>query len=90
MPKGAKKIKCVKGMIFPKKSVPNKTIVIEPEQFVYFQVSEWDIDTTLEDKKKPITWLFQDQDKKTFHKKVHPGSENCGKKITKALCCCYT
>ncbi|MGK6342716.1 OmpA family protein [Chryseobacterium sp. DT-3] len=64
MAKGVKKIKITKGTYYPKMSVPGQRVTIMPNQDVTFQVSEWLPDTTAEDKKKPVIWMRQTNDRK--------------------------
>lgn len=64
MGKGVKKIQCVGGKIYPKRSVLNKSLVIPPDQDVLFDVKEWGDNTTETDKKKSLTWIWQTSDVK--------------------------
>ena len=70
MAKGVKKIKYIKGSHYPKMSVYGKRITIEPEKEVIFNIAEWLPDTTPEDKKKPITWIRQSNDRKVIVKQL--------------------
>ncbi|AZA51726.1 OmpA family protein [Chryseobacterium sp. G0201] len=64
MAKGVKKIKIIKGNYYPKMSVAGQRFTIMPNQDVTFQVAEWLPDTTAEDKKKPVIWTRQTNDRK--------------------------
>lgn len=64
MAKGVKKIKVIKGNYYPKMSVPGQRVTIVPNQDVTFQVDEWLPGTTAEDKKKPVIWMRQTNDRK--------------------------
>jgi hypothetical protein len=91
MAKGVKKIKCVEGLCFPKLSVPNKLLIIPPDQLTFFQVSEWFQDTTPAEKKKEVTWIWQTQDRGTIiRQKTIPFSQIYGVQLTKKLCGSYT
>lgn len=63
MAKGVKKIKHVKGSHYPDMSVYGKRITIEPGKEIIFDVAEWLSGTTPEDKKKPIKWMRQSNDR---------------------------
>lgn len=88
MVKGVKKIKwsgvgIVKGNL----STPNKKVVIAPDQQVFFEVEKWYEATPEADKKKNITWIFQDKKTKTIVlQKTLPASNRYGIKIPKNLC----
>ena len=64
MAKGVKKIKVTQGKYYPKMSVPGQRVTIVAEQDVYFQVEEWLPNTSVEDKKKPVIWMRQTNDRK--------------------------
>lgn len=64
MAKGVKKIKITKGIYYPKMSVIGQRITIKPGQDVTFQVEDWLPGTTAEDKKKPVIWMRQTNDRK--------------------------
>lgn len=64
MAKGVKKIKVTQGKYYPKMSVPGQRVTIVAEQDVVFQVEEWLPNTSAEDKKKPVIWMRQTQDRK--------------------------
>ena len=90
MAKGVKKIKYVEGPVFPKMSVPSQRITIAPDQWVQFKVSEWESGTTAEDKKKPITWMRQDNNRKTIINQIAiPTSNAYNFKIAKKGCGSY-
>ncbi|QXU51200.1 OmpA family protein [Chryseobacterium sp. D764] len=64
MAKGVKKIKVVSGLYYPKMSVLGQRVTIKPDQWVQFGVGEWLPGTTDADKKKPLTWMRQNNSKK--------------------------
>ena len=67
MAKGVKRIKWTgKGKVISDLSIPNKKVVIHPDQVVSFEVDLWYDGTTGEEKKKGMTWIFQDQKKQTI------------------------
>lgn len=86
MAKGIKKIRYESGLVFPKLSAPNSTLVVQPEQYVWFVVSEWLPGTTAEDKKKDIVWMRQTKDRKIIlNQMTLPSSNKYGVRITKKL-----
>jgi outer membrane protein OmpA-like peptidoglycan-associated protein len=88
MVKGVKKIKWSGvGTVKKDLSTPNKKVVIAPDQHVFFEVEKW-YDTTPEtDRKKSITWIFQDQKAKTIVlQKTLPANNRYGIKLPKNLC----
>jgi outer membrane protein OmpA-like peptidoglycan-associated protein len=88
MAKGVKRIKWTgKGKVIGNLSIPNKKVVISPDQDVFFEVDLWHDGTTETDKKKSLTWMLQDRKKKIIiSQKTQPA--NTPKKISmpKALC----
>lgn len=67
MARGVKKINLSAGVVYyPKMSVAGQRVTIEPDQWAWFEVTEWEAGTTMEDKKKSITWLRQEQ-MKNYH-----------------------
>nr|WP_294931369.1 hypothetical protein [uncultured Flavobacterium sp.] len=88
MIKGVKKIKWAgEGIVKKDLSTPNKKVVIAPDQQVLFEVEKWYDATPETDKKKHITWIFQDQKAKTIVlQKTLPASNRYGIKIPKNLC----
>ena len=94
MGKGVKKIRCAEGLIFHSMSVAGKRVTIKPDQVVGFEidpVNGWEKDTTAEDKKKAITWIRQESDRKTILKKlVIPANQKYTFTITKKLCGPYS
>ncbi|REC79583.1 hypothetical protein DRF60_03970 [Chryseobacterium elymi] len=88
MAKGVKKIKVTKGNYYPKMSVPGQRITIVPNQDVTFQVEEWLPDTTAEDKKKPVIWMRQTNDRKIIIYQV-PSSTGYKFSIDKQYCGSY-
>ncbi|WP_159779957.1 OmpA family protein [Flavobacterium sp. 9AF] len=92
MAKGVKKIQWTgQGKVFQKMSNFSSRIVIPPNEFVWFKVSEWLPDTTLEDKKKDISWIWQEQDRKVIiWKKIIPSNQIYAIKLPKKLCGSYS
>lgn len=88
MAKGIKKIKFVKGEYFPKMTVANQRITIPPDKTVNFDVAEWLPDTTAEDKKKPIIWMRQSNDRKIIIKQI-PSTTGYSFVIDKKYCGSY-
>lgn len=88
MAKGVKKIKITHGNYYPKMSVPGQRITIVPNQDVTFQVDEWLPDTTAEDKKKPVIWMRQTNDRKIIIYQV-PSSTGYKFNIDKQFCGSY-
>ncbi|CAD0002944.1 OmpA family protein [Flavobacterium chungangense] len=88
MVKGVKKIKWSGiGVVKKDLSTPNKKVVIAPDQQVLFEVEKWYEATPETDKKKHITWIFQDPKTKTIVlQKTLPSSNRYGIKIPKNLC----
>ncbi|MEO8237036.1 MAG: OmpA family protein [Flavobacterium sp.] len=67
MAKGVKRIKWTgSGKVISNLSIPNKKVVIHPNQVVSFEVDLWYDGTTEEEKKKGMTWIFQEQKKQTI------------------------
>jgi len=84
---GVKKIKCVEGLVYSKKSNPGTLWVVKPDQYVYFAVSEWHADTTKAEKAKSVTWIRQSADRKTIIKQMLvPSNQKYGLMIPKKLC----
>ncbi|WP_130736586.1 OmpA family protein [Flavobacterium sp. J27] len=92
MARGVKKIKWTgKGKVFQKKSDYSSRMVIPPNEFVWFTISEWLSGTTPEDQKKDITWIFQEQNRKIIiWKKVIPSNKIYAIKLPKKLCGSYS
>jgi outer membrane protein OmpA-like peptidoglycan-associated protein len=88
MVKGIKKIKWSGvGIVKSNLSTPNKKVVIAPDQLVFFEVEKWYDATPETDKKKNITWIFQDQKTKTIVlQKTLPVTNRYGIKLPKNLC----
>jgi outer membrane protein OmpA-like peptidoglycan-associated protein len=88
MAKGVKKIKWTgQGIVKKDSSIPNKKVVIAPDQHVFFEVDQWYDGTPETDKKKSITWIFQDRKVKTIVlQKTLPSNNRYGIKLPKALC----
>ncbi|WP_456311753.1 OmpA family protein [Pseudomonas shirazensis] len=88
MAKGVKRIKWSGvGSVKKELSIPNKKVVIAPDQQVLFEIENWYDGTSDADKKKDITWIFQDPKAKTIVlQKALPSSNRYGIKIPKNLC----
>lgn len=88
MIKGVKKIKWAgEGIVKKDLSTPNKKVVIAPDQHVFFEVEKWYDATPETDRKKSITWIFQDQKAKTIVlQKTLPANNRYGIKLPKNLC----
>ncbi|MDQ8011023.1 MAG: OmpA family protein [Flavobacterium nitrogenifigens] len=67
MAKGVKKIKWTgRGTVISNMSIPNKKLTITADQVVTFEVDQWYKDTTEDEKKKNLTWIYQDRKKLTI------------------------
>lgn len=88
MVKGVKRIKWTgKGKVIAKLSIPNKKVVIAPDQEIFFEVDLWYEGTTETDKKKDITWVLQDRRKNTIiEQKPYPANTPKSISISKSLC----
>ncbi|MDI9310458.1 MAG: OmpA family protein [Limnohabitans sp.] len=81
-----KKIHYVKGKIFKEKSVPNKSLLIAPDEFIWFE-AEWTKEATAKQKQQDIQWLWQEQESKAVLKKTAVNAQLLyGVKIPKKLC----
>ena len=87
MAKGVKKIKYIKGLIYPDMSVPNVRLTIKPDQWVWFVVSEWEAETTDKDKGRKLTWFRQSTDRKIILNKQYTDfNDSYGLRLPKKLC----
>lgn len=88
MVKGVKKIKWSgSGFIKSDLSIPNKKITIIADQHVFFEIEKWYDATTETEKKKNITWIFQDRKANTIIlQKSLPYNNQYGIKLPKNLC----
>ena len=87
MAKGVKKIKQSSGLYYPKLSVEKMVITIQPDQFMFFAISEWYSGTTEQEKNKSITWLWQEYNRKTIvRQKILLPSQTYGVKLAKKDC----
>jgi len=88
MVKGVKKIKWSGiGVVKKDLSTPNKKVVIAPDQQVLFEVEKWYEATPESDKKKHITWIFQEKKTRTIVlQKTLAYNNRYGIKIPKNLC----
>ena len=90
MAKGVKKIKYIKGLIYPDMSVPNVRLTIKPDQWVWFVVSEWEAETTDKDKGRKLTWFRQSTDRKIILNKQYTDfNDSYGLRLPKKLCGSY-
>ncbi len=91
MAKGVKKIKWVgKSGALKEYSEANSILCIQPDQEAPFLVGEWYNETTEEQKRSNITWLWMDQKKENIFKKtVKAAGEPFGVKLPKKLCGTY-
>lgn len=91
MAKGVKKIKWVgERGVLSNFSVPDKILCIKPDQEAPFVVGEWYNETTEEEKRHSIKWLWMDQRKRTiFHKTIKPSGIPFGVTLPKKLCGSY-
>ncbi|MBZ4042652.1 OmpA family protein [Flavobacterium hibisci] len=88
MAKGVKKIKWTgEGKVSSNLSIPNKKAAISPNEYVFFEVDQWYDGTPETDKKKNITWIFQDFKAKTIIlQKTLSFNRAYGIKLPKNLC----
>lgn len=88
MIKGVKRIKWNgKGKVISSLSDPNKKVIIEADQEVFFEVDLWYEGTTETDKKKDLTWILQDRKKNTIIvQRIHAANAPQRISIPKALC----
>ncbi len=91
MAKGVKKIKWVgETGVLKDFSVPDKILCIKPNQEAPFAVGEWYNETTEEEKRNSIKWLWMDQRKKIiFHKTIKLAGVPFGVTLPKKLCGSY-
>jgi len=91
MAKGVKKIKWVgHSGALSEFSLRNKIICIKPNQEAPFAVGEWFSETTEEEKRRSITWLWMDQKKKKiFNRTIKPAGGSFGVTLPKKLCGSY-
>jgi hypothetical protein len=88
MAKGVRKIKWTgKGEAISTLSIPNKKLVIAPDQDVTFEIESWYDGTTEEETKKNVTWILQEaKTRKEIAKKRMPSNAPKFFSIPKALC----
>lgn len=91
MAKGVKKIKWAgQDGVLKEFSLPDKILCIKPNQETPFVVDEWYNETTEEEKRNSIKWLWMDQKKKTiFHKTIKPAGVPFGVNLPNKLCGSY-
>jgi predicted chitinase len=91
MAKGVKKIKWIGNSGgLGNYSQTDTILCIKPNQIAPFVVGEWYNDTTEEEKRRNITWLWMDQKKRnTFNKTVKPAGVAFGVNLPKKLCGSY-
>jgi hypothetical protein len=89
--KGIQKIKWSgKGKIDVSKSKPNVTLAVLPKNDIGFVVDKWLNGTTEEDKKKNVTWILQDKNRKEIRRIQKSPKEEYTLNIPNALCGPYT
>lgn len=72
-------------------TIPNKLLVINPNKMAWCKVESWYAGTTDAEKKKEITWMFQNQDKTIIILQKKTGSNDLyGVELPKNLCGSYT
>ncbi|WP_456311788.1 peptidoglycan DD-metalloendopeptidase family protein [Pseudomonas shirazensis] len=88
MAKGVKKIKWVGQTGALKEfSTPDRILCIKPDQEAPFAVGEWYNETTEQEKRNSIKWLWMDQKKKIiFNKTIKPAGVPFGVTLPKKLC----
>jgi predicted chitinase len=91
MAKGVKKIKWIGNSgVLRDFSTANKILCVKPNQTAPFVVGEWYNETTEDEKRKNITWLWMDQKKRnTFNKTIKPAGVPFGINLPKRLCGSY-
>ncbi len=91
MAKGVKKIKWADGRAYLKMCIPDKKLVIPPDEWVWFKVGAWEAGTTDADKTKNLTWMRQEQNRKSIISQLMiPAANMYGLKIAKKDCGPYT
>lgn len=89
MAKGVKKIAAVEGLIY-KNLCTARSVVMKPDQYVWFAVKEWEPGTTNADLQKGVTWMRQDMDRKVIvNQLVAPATQVYGINLSKKLCGSY-
>jgi predicted chitinase len=88
MAKGVKKIKWVgSGGAMGNHSLEDTILCIRPNEEAPFVVGEWYNETTEDDKKRDITWLWMDQKRRTIFKRtIKPAGVPYGVNLPKKLC----
>ncbi|PBI88906.1 hypothetical protein BSF41_22740 [Flavobacterium sp. ACN2] len=88
MAKGVKKIRWTgKGRVINNLCIPNKKVVIHPDQEVSFEIESWYDGTTEEEKKRNITWILQEaKTRKEIAEKLIPSITPKLLSIPKNLC----
>jgi hypothetical protein len=87
MSKGIEKISWSgKGKVDKNKSAPNVTLCVAGDNEVGFVVDKWLPGTTAEEKKKSISWILQDTNRKEINKVQKNAAEEFIINIPKALC----
>ncbi|MEO8239221.1 MAG: OmpA family protein [Flavobacterium sp.] len=92
MEKGIQKIKWTgKGKVSKTHSIPNVKLTANGNQFVYFEVSEWEEDTTESEKRENVLWHLQTyRTRQSVMKMTKPYNADYGIKFPKKLCGSYT
>jgi GH24 family phage-related lysozyme (muramidase)/murein DD-endopeptidase MepM/ murein hydrolase activator NlpD len=91
MARGVKKIKWIGNSgVLGNFSRADTILCIKPNQTAPFIVGKWYNETTEEEKRKNITWLWMDQKKNTvFNKTIKPAGVAFGVNLPKKLCGSY-
>lgn len=92
MARGIKKIRWTgEGKVFQSRSNLSTKMVIPPGEFVWFKITEWHTGTTAEDKKKDVSWIWQEHDRNTIiWKRLYPSTFKYAIKLPKKLCGSYS
>ncbi|WP_445456845.1 hypothetical protein [Flavobacterium sp. HNIBRBA15423] len=89
--KGVAKIRWSgKGNVDKSKSKPNVTLAVLPKNDIGFIVDKWFDETTEEEKKKSVTWILQDKERKEIRSIQKSVKEEFTLNIPNALCGSYT
>lgn len=88
MAKGIKKIECTeKTGVTGNLASNNVKATIQPDQFVYFEITEWHEGSTTEERKGNVLWHFQTHTpRESILKAIRKPDEAYGIKLPKKLC----
>ncbi|PST83473.1 hypothetical protein C7T94_12995 [Pedobacter yulinensis] len=93
MAKGIKKIAWTgEGKVYnaAKGPVPNQLLVVAPDQFVWFKISEWHEGTSQPEKAKNVKWAIFNGKGYIEHQRTIPGTFKYAYKVPRRLCGPYT